>query len=131
MSDGQQIRTALGSSLRSRRVAVGLSLAALAERADLSAAHISDVERGVKDLSSDRLARACAALELHPAELFGAMSLAISDPDPAMDLRTPGVRLARSAERLSPQSLRTVAEFSSYLASKESGVRRRKIGFEF
>ncbi|HEV1998026.1 MAG TPA: helix-turn-helix transcriptional regulator [Candidatus Dormibacteraeota bacterium] len=132
MSDGQDIRSALGSTLRSRRLGAGLSLAALAQKADLSAAHISDVERGVKDLSSDRLARACAALALQPAELFGDMSAALGDPQPALDAPAPGMRLVRSAEMLSPQALRTVAEFSAYLASKEHNTRRRrKIGFEF
>lgn len=132
MSDGQDIRSALGSTLRSRRLGAGLSLAALAQRAELSAAHISDVERGVKDLSSDRLARACAALEMHPAQLFGEMSAALGDPQAALHVPAPGMRLARSAEMLSPQALRTVAEFSAYLASKEPATRRRrKIGFDF
>jgi transcriptional regulator with XRE-family HTH domain len=131
VSDGQAIRSALGSTLRNRRVAAGLSQAALAEKADLSPAHISDVERGVKDLSSDRLARACAALDLLPAELFGEVTMTLREPAGAANRPPHGVWLARGAERLSPQALKTVAEFSAYLASKEPGGRRRKIGFEF
>lgn len=132
VGDGQGIRSALGTTLKSRRVAAGLSQAALADRAGLSAAHISDVERAVKDLSSDRLARACAALDLHPAELFGDISVALGDRQPTLNLPAPGIRPVRSAELLSPQALQTVAEFRSYLASKEPATRRRrKIGFEF
>ena len=131
MSDGQAIRLALGSTLRNRRVAAGLSQAALAATADLSPAHISDVERGVKDLSSDRLARACAALDLRPADLFGEVSITLGEPQGSENRPLHEVRLARSAELLSPRALRTVAEFSAYLASKEPGGRRRKIGFEF
>ena len=131
MSDGYAIRAALGSTLRARRVAAGLTLAALADKAELSAAHISDVERGVKDLSSDRLAMACAALQVAPAALFAEMSVALGGAASQVPGAAPRVRLLQNAERLSPGALRTVAEFSAYMASKETGNRRRKIGFEF
>ena len=122
---------ALGSTLRARRLAAGLTLSALAERAELSAAHISDVERGVKDLSSDRLAMACAALQLPPAVLFAEASMALGEPGIEEPQAAPRVRLLQAADRLSPGALRTVAEFSAYMASKETGGRRRRIGFEF
>jgi len=131
VSDGQAIRSALGSTLRNPPGGGRTEPAGLAEKADLSPAHISDVERGVKDLSSDRVARACAALDLLPAELFGEVTMTLREPAGAANRPPHGVWLARSAERLSPQALRTVAEFSAYLASKEPGGGRRKIGFEF
>ena len=131
MSEGTEIRMAMGNALRGRRLAGGLSLAAVAQRAELSTAHLSDVERGVKEISTDRLARACAALEIRPAELFAEVSLELGEPERGGRPRAPRVRLAQSAERLSPAALRTVAEFSAYMASKEPASRRRRIGFEF
>jgi transcriptional regulator with XRE-family HTH domain len=132
MSEGLAIRLAMGNALRSRRVAGGLSLATVAERAELSTAHLSDVERGVKEISTDRLARACAALDMPPAELFAQVGADLAAPEGPTGRRpAPRVRLVQSAERLSPAGLRTVAEFSAYLASKEAGGRRRRIGFEF
>jgi transcriptional regulator with XRE-family HTH domain len=108
-----------------------MSLAAMARTSGLSAAHISDVERGLKDLSSDRLARACTALDVHPAELFADVSLALGAGEPVAAPPAPRQRLMRSAERLSPGALRTVAEFSAYLASKETDGPRQRVGFEF
>ena len=131
MSEGAAIRLAIGNALHNRRTAGGLSLAALARRAELSAAHLSDVERGVKEISTDRLARACAALDVPPAQLFAEVSLRLGEPERATYPPAPRVRLVESAERLSPAALRTVAEFSAYMASKEAGGRRRRIGFEF
>lgn len=122
---------AMGNALRNRRLAGGLSLAALAQRAELSTAHLSDVERGVKEISTDRLARACSALEMPPAELFAEVSLELAEPLRAAHRPAPRARLVQSAERLSPAGLRTVSEFSAYMASKEAGGRRRRIGFEF
>src|ERR1700730_11856412 len=121
MSEGEQIRLAMGKALRDRRLAGGLSLAALAQRAELSTAHLSDVERGMKEISTDRLARACAALEMQPAELFAEVSRGLREPQSATYLPVSRLRLARSAERLSPAALETVAEFSAYMASKEAG----------
>jgi transcriptional regulator with XRE-family HTH domain len=131
MSEGSAIRLAIGNALRNRRVEGGLSLAALAERADLSTGHLSDVERGVKEISTDRLARACAALDMPPAELFAQVSVDLAEPTRISPRPAPRARLVQSAERLSPAALRTVAEFSAYMASKEAGGRRRRIGFEF
>lgn len=137
VSDGLAIRTAIGAALRQRRLAGEMSLATVAERAGLSAGHISEVERGVKDLSTDRLARACAALEVDPADLFRDVSTKLSTIGPApanAEAVRPAshARLLQATEHLSPQSLRTVAEFSAYLASKEpAGRAGHKIGFEF
>ena len=131
MSEGQEIRTAIGAALRSRRAAAGMSLASLAERANLSAAHVSDVERGRKEISTDRLARACAALEVAPGELFAEVGMALGAAGQAGGQAAPGLRVARAAQQLSPQSLAAVAEFSAYLASKESAGHRGRIGFEF
>lgn len=131
MSEGATVRMAIGGALRRRRADVGMSLAAVAERAGLSAAHVSDVERGVKDISTDRLVRACAALDLPPAELFASVSLVLGAAERDAGAPAPQLRLARSAEQLSPAALQTVAEFSAYMASKEPGARRRRVGFEF
>src|SRR2546430_16905112 len=54
--DSNSVRAALGQLLRRRREEAEHSLTELAGAADLSPAYLSEVERGLKDISTDRLA---------------------------------------------------------------------------
>ncbi len=59
--DPHQLAVAMGAAIRTRRQALGLTMTALARRADLSQPFLSKVERGVGQLSVpaiERLARA-------------------------------------------------------------------------
>jgi transcriptional regulator with XRE-family HTH domain len=58
------LRTALGHVLRRRRSALGLRIADVAARANLSVAYVSEVERGRKEPSSEVVAALCDALDL-------------------------------------------------------------------
>src|ERR1051325_1106818 len=64
------IRLALGSILRARRVAAGRTLSEVAAGAGLSPAHLSEVERGRKEVSTERLLAVAHALDVRPAEIY-------------------------------------------------------------
>lgn len=56
--------------LRTRRLAASLSQAALANAADITSAHISNIERGVTGVSDQLRMRLAAALGTTAGELF-------------------------------------------------------------
>jgi hypothetical protein len=91
---------------------------------------MSEVERGRKDISSDRLARAVTALRVEPAQFFADVSRSLGGDEPAVAAGRAPTRLTQSVRRLSPDAQRAVAEFSAYLVTKEAAPRRRRIGFE-
>ncbi len=125
-----QVRAALGRILRDRREATGRSLADVAETASLSAAHLSEVERGLKDISTDRLLALVHALDLSIADVYVALGRALgSSPAARSWPQDPRLQLRLAAASLSPDALRTVADFTVYLASRQPAGPRRRIGF--
>ncbi|MGC5165571.1 helix-turn-helix domain-containing protein [Luteimicrobium sp. DT211] len=64
------LRTALGASLRRRRDEQGLRIVDVAERARLSVAYVSEVERGRKEPSSEVVSALCRALGASLAEVL-------------------------------------------------------------
>jgi transcriptional regulator with XRE-family HTH domain len=113
----QVIRQALGSVLRGRREAARRTLSEVAAEAGLSPAHLSEVERGRKDISTERLVAVAHALGIPPAEIYadlarllGAESDRRSWPD------DPPVKLRLATAGLPLEALRSVADFSAYLA---------------
>ena len=68
--DASSIRLALGAILRRRRQEAERSLTELAEAAELSPAYLSEVERGLKDVSMERLLAIAKALEIQVADLY-------------------------------------------------------------
>lgn len=64
------LRELLGQALRSRRRGQGRTLADVAAQAGVSMQHLSDVERGRKDASSEMLAAICGALGISVPELM-------------------------------------------------------------
>ncbi len=73
------LRELIGQALRRRRREHGRTLADVAAQAGMSMQHLSDVERGRKDASSEMLAAICGALGLTLAQL---MQRACSDASP-------------------------------------------------
>ncbi|MDQ2842615.1 MAG: helix-turn-helix domain-containing protein [Acidobacteriota bacterium] len=63
-------RIQLGKTLRQRRLSMGLSQEALAERADLHWTYIGGIERGERNVSLINIVRIARALELTPARLL-------------------------------------------------------------
>ncbi len=64
------LRTHLGSTLRSARVAQGRTLREVAKSARVSLGYLSEVERGQKEASSELLNSICTALELSLASVL-------------------------------------------------------------
>jgi transcriptional regulator with XRE-family HTH domain len=131
--DASSIRVALGALLRRRRDEAERSLTDLAEAAELSPAYLSELERGLKDVSSERLLAIARALEVPVAELYLDLARSLGSPE-AMEQRRswpedPRMQLRIATQSLRPQALRSVAHFSLYLASTQAASPRRRIGF--
>lgn len=84
------LRELIGEALRSRRREHGRTLADVAAQAGVSMQHLSDVERGRKDASSEMLAAICGALGVSVAQLVAAAAQPAARPV-VLDLtRAPG-----------------------------------------
>lgn len=59
-----------GLAVRSRREALGLTQEAFADRAGIHRTYLSDIERGVRNVSLVNVERVALALELKISELF-------------------------------------------------------------
>src|SRR5437762_14160084 len=106
------VRLALGSILRARRLAAGRTLTEVAAEAGLSPAHLSEVERGRKEVSTERLLAVAHALNVRPAEVYADLARLLgADSDQRAWPEGPRVklRLATAAVRL--EALRRVADF--------------------
>jgi transcriptional regulator with XRE-family HTH domain len=62
-------REAVGAELRRERLAAGRTLVDVARRAGLSVQYLSEMERGLKDPSSELLGAVAGALGLHLVDL--------------------------------------------------------------
>ena len=124
------IAAMLGAILRREREAAERTLASVADAAGLSPAYLSEVERGRKEISTERLLTLARTLGISVAsiyrELAGGLDGAVEVPVPA----DPQARLRMAATVLSGQSLQAVADFSSYLLMREAVPARRRIGFQ-
>lgn len=65
-----RLRDVVGDVLRDERLGQGRTLANVADGANVSLPYLSEVERGVKDVSSDVLHSICDALELPLADVL-------------------------------------------------------------
>lgn len=65
--DGQEL---FRKAVRQRRLSMGLSQEALAERADLHWTYIGGIERGERNVSLINIVRLARALDLTPARLL-------------------------------------------------------------
>jgi len=97
------VRGALGSILRRRREAMHRTLTEVAGEAGLSPAHLSEVERGRKEVSTERLMAVTHALGVRPADLFADLARLLGadaerpawpeDPPAKLRLATAGMPL--------------------------------------
>jgi transcriptional regulator with XRE-family HTH domain len=117
----------LGEVIRTRRETSGLSLRAAAEKARISPAHLSEVERGVKELSLGRLGALAEALDTTAGEIVLDLAIALGAA-PALPARhplgfapDPREEIAWAAARLPDTDLRAVAAFGSFLAAQAKG----------
>ena len=127
-----EIRRALGAVLRLRREATRRTLSEIAAEAGLSPAHLSEVERGRKEVSIERLIAVAHALGIRPGDVYadlarrlGAEAEQSSWPD------DPPVKLRLATASLPLEALRSVADFSAYLAMANPPPKpKERIGFQ-
>jgi transcriptional regulator with XRE-family HTH domain len=126
------LRRLQGAVLRQHREQDGRSLADVAAAAHCSPAHLSEVERGRKDVSAERLVGIAAALDVPLHLLYADIADALT-PQTIVDARAgatdPRVQLQLAAAALNADGLRTVAHFSTYLVNTTAAPVRRRIGF--
>ncbi|MCA9821161.1 MAG: helix-turn-helix transcriptional regulator [Dehalococcoidia bacterium] len=75
-TDGTDIEAWIAANLKARRVAVGLSLAQLAERSGVSKAMSSKVESGASSPTAGLLGRLCAGLDVTLSTLMNSVEAA-------------------------------------------------------
>ena len=127
----QGIRRALGSILRARREAARRTLTEIAAEAGLSPAHLSEVERGRKEISVERLVAVCHALGVQPAQVFADLARRLgAEADQQAWPEDPPVKLRLAMASLPLEALRSVADFSAYLAMANPPPKAKEpIGF--
>jgi transcriptional regulator with XRE-family HTH domain len=126
------VRAALGAVLRGRREAVHRTLTEVAAEAGLSPAHLSEVERGRKEVSTERLLAVAHALGARPADVYADLArlLGADSERPAWP-DDPPVKLRLAAAGLPMEALRSLADFSAYLAMSNPPPKARPpIGFQ-
>src|SRR5439155_1359335 len=125
------VRTALGGLLRQRRDEAERSLVEVAASAGLSAAYLSEVERGLKDISTEKLIALSTALELSAADLYLNLARQLGSREAMQQQRSwpddPRMQLRLATASLRPHALRSVADFSVYLAATQATPPRRRI----
>ncbi len=128
----EHVRATLGAILRRRREANEWSLVDIATTAGISPAHLSEVERGRKDISTDRLVPLTRALDTTAGEFYVELGRELGAGEPANAVAweaDPRAHLRRMSEALDSDALRTVARFTTFLAMNEPAPRKRPIGF--
>ena len=74
------LRVALGEELRRVRQAQGRTLRDVAESASVSFGHLSEIERGAKEASSELLNAICASLDVQLGAVLLTLGEALLEP---------------------------------------------------
>ena len=131
--NAESVRSALGLIIRRRREDAERSLAGLAAEAEVSTAYVSEVERGLKDVSTDKLVAIARALEVSPADLYLELAQRLGSREAMQQSKSwpedPRAQLRIATASLRPHALRSVADFSLYLAATQASPAKRRIGF--
>jgi transcriptional regulator with XRE-family HTH domain len=129
----ESVRAALGASIRRRREEAERSLAGLAAEAELSTAYLSEVERGLKDISTEKLVAVARALATSVADLYLEVAQRLGSREAMQQKRSwpedPRAQLRIATQSLRPTALRSVADFSLYLVATQNAPPKRRIGF--
>lgn len=131
--NAESIRAALGLVIRRRREDAERSLAGLAAEAEISTAYLSEIERGLKDVSTEKLVAIARALEVPVANLYLELAQRLGSREAMQQSRSwpddPRAQLRIATASLRPHALRSVADFSLYLAATQAAPPKRRIGF--
>lgn len=129
--------TSLGKRLRSRRVALGLTLADASARAGLSLPYVSNLERGRGNPTIDALRSLADALDLELGELVGGdgsgealdtSSLVLADAPPSLGEFTRSGRFEAVARRLADYQGLSLDEMRTKLMVGMASAPRRSQG---
>ena len=129
--------TSLGKRLRSRRVALGLTLAVASARAGLSLPYVSNLERGRGNPTIDALRSLADALDLEVGELVGGdgsgealdtSSLVLADAPPSLGEFTRSGRFEAVARRLAVHQGLSLDEMRTKLMVGMASAPRRSQG---
>jgi transcriptional regulator with XRE-family HTH domain len=125
------VRSALGAVLRQRREASRRTLTEVAGEAGLSPAHLSEVERGRKEVSTERLLAVAHALGARPGDIYAELARILgANADRPSWPEDPPAKLRLATASLPLEALRSVADFSAYLAMANPPPRPKPpIGF--
>jgi transcriptional regulator with XRE-family HTH domain len=124
-----EIRRALGELLRGVRESHRRTLTEVANEAGVSPAHLSEVERGLKEISTELLVAVTHALGVPVADVYVELGRKL-DPERAAASTWPEdprrqLRLATAS--LPDEALRSLAHFSAFLATSQQP--KPRIGF--
>ena len=99
----------------------------------MSPAYVSEIERGLKDVSTDKLVAIAGALEVSVADLYLDLARRLGSREALRQRGSwpadPVAQLRLATATLRPNALRSVADFSLYLAATQAGPPKRRIGF--
>lgn len=127
------VREALGLVIRHHREDAERSLAGLAAEAEISTAYLSEIERGLKDVSSEKLVAIARALDVSIGQLYLELAQRLGSREAMQQSRSwpedPRAQLRIATASLRPHALRSVADFSLYLAATQATPPKRRIGF--
>jgi transcriptional regulator with XRE-family HTH domain len=126
------VRRALGAVLRQRREAAHRTLTEVALEAGLSPAHLSEVERGRKEAAIEKLLAVAHALGARPADVYSELARLLgAETDRPSWPEDPPAKLRLATTGMPLEALRSVADFSAYLAMANPPPRARpRIGFD-
>src|SRR5205823_6656888 len=114
----EHVRATLGAILRRHRELQERSLADIAGPAGISPGFLSEVERGRKDVSTERLLKIARSLDVTIADVYLELARELGSPDAVAVVldHDPRAQLRRMSESLDYEALRTVARFTTFLA---------------
>ena len=128
--------TALGQRLRARRIELGLTLAEVAEKAELSLPYVSNLERGRGNPTTKALSAVARALDVELGTLLGDAQDASADPLDAVLAAAPksllnfarGAQFEKVLQRLVDQTRADPDELRRRLLVGMASAPRRSTG---
>lgn len=116
MANPDQIDVFVGQSVRTRRIASGMSQTQLGEKIGVTFQQIQKYERGTNRISSSQLVRISGVLNCRPEELFPEQddqTLGTLDPN-QIEQRRAGLELAKNYTRISDPKIRAALRHMIY-----------------
>lgn len=122
MIDKVEFKQVVGEQVRKIRKARGLTQEQLAEKSDLSLSYISDVERGMRNISLELLGKIIAALKITPVQLFEDVDTAsehFNDGNVSLKIDTLNLLLGNRDEVIIDFVLKMTQEFLNVVDQKK------------